>query len=46
MEFGLGRFGDRRLEKGGPFFWPVLLHWVAASYGCASWVGAGLGRFA
>jgi hypothetical protein len=21
MELTLGRFGDRRLEKGGPFFW-------------------------
>ena len=21
MEQTLGRFGDRRLEKGGPFFW-------------------------
>ncbi len=24
MEGGLGRFGDRRLEKGGPVCWPAL----------------------
>lgn len=24
MELRLGRFGDRRLEKGGPFFWVGL----------------------
>ncbi len=24
MEGGLGRFGDRRLEKGGLVCWPVL----------------------
>ena len=26
MEFGLGRFGDRRLEKGGPPF--MRLWWI------------------
>jgi hypothetical protein len=26
MEFGLGRFGDRRLEKGGP---PCMLRWLS-----------------
>ena len=46
MEYGLGRFGERRLEKGGPFYWPVLLRWVGASCGCASWAVAGRGRFA
>jgi hypothetical protein len=25
MDFGLGRFGDRRLEKGGPTSMPPLL---------------------
>lgn len=25
MEDGLGRFGDRRLEKGGLVCWPALL---------------------
>jgi len=26
IEFGLGRFGDRRLEKGGP---PSTLRWLS-----------------
>jgi hypothetical protein len=32
-EIGLGRFGDRRLEKGGPSCW----------LGCWLWAGKGSG---
>jgi hypothetical protein len=34
---GLGRFGDRRLEKGGPFFWAGWLRRAADDCGFASW---------
>lgn len=37
MELGLGRFGDRRLEKGGPFFWTGWLRRAAEGSGCAAW---------
>ena len=30
MGMTLGRFGDRRLEKGGPIFWAAWLRRVAA----------------
>jgi hypothetical protein len=33
MEMLLGRFGDRRLEKGGRVFWSVLLRKVAEGSG-------------
>jgi hypothetical protein len=46
MELCLGRFGDRRLEKGGPFFWPVWLRPVDGSCGCAAWGAIGRERFA
>ena len=46
MELCLGRFGDRRLEKGGPFFWPVLLGCKAGSCGCGGWGVIGPERFA
>ena len=39
MEGGLGRFGDRRLEKGGPVCWPVL----SASVSLGSVFGASAG---
>ena len=45
MELSLGRFGDRRLEKGGPFFWPVWLRRGAALCGFAALAARGLGRF-
>jgi hypothetical protein len=35
MELTLGRFGDRRLEKGGPFFWAAWLRLVVGRYGYA-----------
>ncbi len=36
MDIGLGRFGDRRLEKGGSFFSGGLLSWADASFACVS----------
>lgn len=42
MEFGLGRFGDRRLEKGGPSFWAASWRWAVEGCGCVGW--AALGR--
>lgn len=44
MELVLGRFGDRRLEKGGPFFWLAL--WNAGAANCVSvaWAATGLER--
>jgi hypothetical protein len=46
MELCLGRFGDRRLEKGGPFFWVGWLLRVAGGCGCAGWAAIGRERFA
>jgi len=37
MEYGLGRFGDRRLEKGGRFCIAVWLRLVSAVSRCAVW---------
>ncbi len=45
-DYGLGRFGDRRLEKGGPFCMPALLRRAGAAFGFAGLEGAGLGRSA
>jgi hypothetical protein len=33
MELTLGRFGDRRLQKGGPFFWAVSSRLAVARCG-------------
>lgn len=44
MELGLGRFGDRRLEKGGPFFWAGWLPQAAAGCGCVAWAAIGRER--
>jgi hypothetical protein len=41
MEQSLGRFGDRRLQKGGCFFWDVLSRRVRAASVCAPWVAIG-----
>ena len=38
-ELGLGRFGDRRLEKGGPFCWLGFWPWAGTASGSAVWVG-------
>jgi hypothetical protein len=46
MEGSLGRFGDRRLEKGGPacsLGWYVSANRASAS---AEWVGIALARYA
>jgi hypothetical protein len=45
MELGLGRFGDRRLEKGGPFSWAGWLRRAAEGCGCADWVAIGRESF-
>jgi hypothetical protein len=45
MDIGLGRFGDRRLEKGGPFFWGALLSWAVARCGCVGWAAPVRARF-
>jgi hypothetical protein len=37
MTLTLGRFGDRRLEKGGPSFWAGWLQPVAAGSVFAVW---------
>ena len=37
MDLLLGRFGDRRLEKGGPIFWVGLLRAADGGYGFAGW---------
>jgi hypothetical protein len=42
----LGRFGDRRLEKGGRFCWSALLRLPAREYGCASLAVIGLEKSA
>jgi hypothetical protein len=41
MELTLGRFGDRRLEKGGPFFWAGCYRLVLVRFGCAGWGATG-----
>jgi hypothetical protein len=46
MGLGLGRFGDRRLEKGGPFFWGGSSHRAAEGCGCVDWAAIGRERFA
>jgi hypothetical protein len=43
-EYGLGRFGDRRLEKGGPSCTPAWWRAAGGVCGFAGWVGRGLGR--
>lgn len=46
MRLGLGRFGDRRLEKGGPFFWTVWLRRAGEGCGCVGWAAIGREKFA
>ncbi|MGH7593931.1 MAG: hypothetical protein ACRELE_08795, partial [Gemmatimonadales bacterium] len=38
MEGSLGRFGDRRLEKGGPACWLGWFVWANRASACAGWV--------
>jgi len=42
MEYGLGRFGDRRLEKGG--FGCMRRWWLGPGRGFAGWAGRERGR--
>lgn len=44
-EYGLGRFGDHRLEKGGRFCMPALWRRGVGGFGFADWAAIGLGRF-
>ena len=44
VEMTLGRFGDRRLEKGGPSCTPVLSRRVGVGCGFADWAAAARGR--
>lgn len=46
MELDLGRFGDRRLQKGGPFFWAGSLRRAAEGCGCVDWAALGQERSA
>jgi len=46
MELMLGRFGDRRLEKGGSFFWTVFCRSVREGFECASLAATGPERSA
>ena len=41
MDYSLGRFGDRRLEKGGHFCTAGLLRWGNAGSRCDRLAGAG-----
>ena len=43
-ETTLGRFGDRRLEKGGPFFMPGLWRQAGVDCGFGVWAVIGRGR--
>jgi hypothetical protein len=43
--YGLGRFGDRRLEKGGPCCTPGWLSLAAGGFGFAVLGGRELERF-
>jgi hypothetical protein len=40
MDMRLGRFGDRRLEKGGPIFWASWFLVGRASCVFGAWVAA------
>ena len=45
-QVSLGRFGDRRLEKGGRFCTPVWCRRSVGEYGCDGWAGIGREKFA
>jgi hypothetical protein len=44
MELTLGRFGDRRLQKGGPFFWAASLRSGLASFAFVGLAGTARAR--
>jgi hypothetical protein len=37
VEVSLGRFGDRRLEKGGPFYWSGWSARAGAAFRFGNW---------
>ena len=43
-QFVLGRFGDRRLEKGGSFCMTVWSRQPVGGFGSAGWAATGLER--
>ena len=43
IEYGLGRFDDRRLEKGGPIC--MRRWWRGLALACVGWQERGHGRF-
>ena len=43
IEYGLGYFGDLRLEKGGPFC--MLRWWRGQAHASAGWLEHAPGRF-
>jgi hypothetical protein len=45
MEFGLGSFGDGRLEKGGPFCTVGLSRWDSVGLRCVPLAAIELARF-
>jgi len=45
-DYGLGRFGDRRLEKGGLSYMPVWWRRAGGVCVCADWAAAAPARFA
>jgi hypothetical protein len=45
-EMTLGRFGDLRLEKGGPFYCLGSLRAVGAAFVFVVWGGRGQAKFA
>lgn len=46
MEMTLGRFGDLRLEKGGPIFWPACFRSEHRLFACDGLVATVRGRSA
>lgn len=44
MDVTLGRFGDRRLQKGGPFYWLACWRSERERFGFAGWAATGLER--
>jgi hypothetical protein len=44
LAYGLGKFGDFRLEKGGPSCTGAWLRWVVAGFGFAASAATGRGR--
>ena len=45
IDASLGWFGDRRLEKGGPFFWAVWSPLAVMVFGSGVWAAIARVRF-